>query len=138
MSWSVRRQRIVALQVIRLRLDKKGTMCIACVGRQLCPNTDVYPHLAICADYILPVQSDLFFPLWEAAAKINTNVRKLLPAAETHLIRPPRQRERPTQIAVPATKEEPKSLLEGSCHDRSTAICLPFRPSTLWQPSFLF
>jgi hypothetical protein len=51
---------------------------------------EIPTSIAIYADSILRVQSDLFFfSICEAAAKINTSVRELLSAAETYLIRPP-------------------------------------------------
>jgi hypothetical protein len=44
------------------------------------------------------------------AANLDTIVRKLPAAVEADLIRPTRQRKRPADIAVPATKEKLQSL----------------------------
>ena len=44
------------------------------------------------------------------AANLDTIVRKLPTAVEADLIRPTRQRKRPADIAVPATKEKLQSL----------------------------
>jgi hypothetical protein len=47
---------------------------------------------------------------WDYAANLNAIVRKLPTAVEADLIRPTRQRKRPADIAVPATKEKLQSL----------------------------
>jgi hypothetical protein len=55
-------------------------------------------------------------------SEVNAYVGKLLSAIETHLIGPVRNRERPADVAVPATKDSPKDVAYSTYHTLTAAI----------------
>jgi hypothetical protein len=61
-----------------------------------------------------------------AAAEISADISELLAAVETYLVRPPREREWPAAIAVPATKEKLKRLSQLFSHAPSRSNLLSF------------
>jgi len=54
-------------------------------------------------------------------SEVDAYVSKLLSAIETHLIGPVRNRKRPADVAVPATKDSPKDVAYSMYHTLDTA-----------------